>query len=105
MFKSLLLPTTLLLTCSILTGCSTMHFVNGPEMEEKTPRNHWHHLALFGSIEVSPPFALSYNCDDKEWNKITIEKTFLNGIASASIEGVNLYSPWTVRYSCRQPLH
>ncbi|BFM08690.1 Bor/Iss family lipoprotein [Halioxenophilus aromaticivorans] len=89
--------------CILISGCSTMHFVNGPETEEKS-RSHWHHSAIYGAFEISPPYDIAESCYGKEWNKITIERTLLNSLASFGINGVNLYTPWSVHYSCRLPV-
>lgn len=89
--------------CILISGCSTMHFVNGPETEDQS-RSHWHHSAIYGALEISPPYDIAESCYGKEWNKITIERTFLNSLASLSLEGISVYSPWSVHYSCRLPV-
>jgi hypothetical protein len=88
----------------LLSSCSTIHFVNGPEMEDTVNREVWHHSALNGLIEVSPPFDVDYSCDDKQWDSITIERSFLNYIATASTPYISIYSPWIIFYECRESI-
>ena len=92
------------LLCVLLSGCHTMHFTNGPQMEETVVREKWHHLALNGLIEISPPFDIEYSCAQQQWDTITMEKTFLNVLAGLSTEYVSIYSPWSMVYECREPI-
>ncbi len=91
----------LFVTLSI-SSCSTMVFTNGPEMEDTVIREEWHHSAINGLIEISPPLDIQYVCDNKQWDTITIEQSLLNSLASAASKYVSLYSPWTVYYECRE---
>lgn len=79
-----------------------MHFVNGPEAEDSVVRESWHHIALNGLIEVSAPLDIDYVCDDKQWDTVTIEQSFLNSLATISSTYFSLYSPWTIFYECRE---
>ena len=90
--------------CIFISACSTIHFVNGPQMEETVVREKWHHLAINGIIEISPPFNIEYNCANQQWDTITVERTFLNGLASLTSQYVSLYSPWTIVYECRESI-
>jgi len=85
-------------------GCSTIHFTNGPEMEETVVREKWHHSAINGLIEVSRPFDLGYACDNKQWDTVTVEKTFLNSLATFSSTYFSIYSPWAIYYECRESI-
>lgn len=90
-----------------LSGCTTIHFTNGPQVENSTIREQWHHITLNELVEVSPPMDLDYNCADHEWDSVTIERTFLNGVVGVLAQpvlGLSLYSPLTVTYRCRPPL-
>lgn len=87
-----------------LPACSTMEFVNGPKMEDVVVRKQWHHLGLNGAFELSRPVDLTYDCDDKQWNNIIIEKTIFNALAEVSWPNFSIYSPWTVVYECRVPI-
>jgi len=94
----------LVLFCLFLVSCSTMNFVNGPKMSDTVIREQWHHLAFNGLIEVSVPMDVTYNCADQQWDSITVERTFLNGIASSTWPYVAIYSPWTIVYECRESI-
>lgn len=88
----------------MLNSCSTVHFVNGPEMDDTVIREKWHHTAINGLIEISPPLDIAYSCDDKQWDTITIEKSFLNSLATFSSSHFSLYSPWSIYYQCRDSI-
>lgn len=95
----------LIIILLLISGCSSMHFVNGPELEDVVVREQWHHNALNGLVEVSAPVDISYVCDDKQWDTITVEQSFLNGVASLASPAppfLSLYSPWSVYYECRE---
>jgi hypothetical protein len=86
-----------------------MHFVNGAELDETVDREKWHHSALSGFIELSPPLDIRYVCDNKQWDTITVERTFLNSLASISSSVwtnfyIDLYSPWAIYYECRESI-
>lgn len=94
----------LLILCVLTMGCSTMHFVNGPHIEDTVTREQWHHLGVNGLIEFSKPMNVEYNCGKQQWDTITVERTFLNGLASLSSYYSALYSPWAIVYECRDPI-
>lgn len=89
------------------TGCSTLHFTNGPQVEQTVVREQLHHITLNDLVEISPPMDINYNCANQQWDTITVERTFINGLVAAltwpSGAGT-LYSPWTIRYSCREAI-
>lgn len=85
-------------------GCSTINFVNGPQMENSVEREQWHHIALLGLIELSRPMDVTYNCATQQWDTITVEKSFFNSLADASWPYVSIYSPMSIVYKCREPL-
>jgi len=97
---------TFILLISLFTGaCSTMNFVNGPVLGDTVKREQWHHDALFSLIELSQPFNVTYFCDDKQWEKITIELSTPNVLASASLTPYTfVYNPWTIEYQCRDSI-
>ena len=72
----------LILMCLLLSACSTMNFVNGPKMDETVVREQWHHLGINGLIEYSKPMNIEYNCANQQWDSITVERSFFNGLAS-----------------------
>ncbi len=96
----------LILALLTLSACSTFHFENGPvlEDEETVIREKWHHLAINGLIEISPPLDIKYNCDTRQWDRVTVERSFLNGLATASSQYFSIYSPWTIVYACRESI-
>jgi len=99
MMLRLLLATLYLL----IAGCNTMNFVNGPQMDRSVEREQWHHIALFGLIELSRPMDVTYNCANQQWDTVTVEKSFFNLIADASWPYVSVYSPMSIIYKCREP--
>ncbi len=90
----------------LLSACTTMNFVNGPSTGETVKREHWHNIAIGGLIEVSKPFNVEYYCDNKQWERVKIEFTFPNFLASSATLFANpyigIYGPWTVQYECRE---
>lgn len=82
---------------SLLTGCGTMNFVNGVNIDDTVKREQWHHSGLFDLIEFSSPLKIKYLCDNKQWNRITVEKSFANIMASS----IHVYTPWVAYYDCR----
>lgn len=95
----------ILMALITLSACSTMNFVNGPEVGGNVERTQWHHIAVGGLVEISKPFDYSYYCDDKQWEKLTVELTFANLMAHTSAPQLpTLYSPWTIEYTCRESI-
>ncbi len=90
--------------CLLINACSTMEFINGPKMDETVVREKWHHLGVNGLIEFSSPMNVDYHCDQKQWDSVTIERTFVNGLATYSWPYLTIYSPWTIVYECREPV-
>jgi hypothetical protein len=82
------------------SGCAPMHFVNGPMIGDTVKREHWHHVMALGLIEVSEPFNLSYYCDNKEWEKVTVLIKAPNLLANVAA----VYNPWSIDYECRTPI-
>lgn len=88
-----------------LAACSTMKFVNGPEMEDTVEREEWHHLGLNGIVEYSRPMDVDYKCDRQQWDSVTVEYSFFNALASVTtVAPISIYSPWTIIYECRDPI-
>lgn len=90
---------------AVTSACSTMNFVNGPVLGDTVKRDKWHHLAIVGLVEVSEPFDAGYYCDDKQWEKLTVEMTFTNVIANQTSPPLfSIWTPWTVLYECRESI-
>lgn len=70
----------------------------------------WYHHAIFSLAEISNPLQLKVDCSGLEWNQITTEVTptdFLFGLTdnlllyNANSWFIDLWSPWSIEYSCR----
>lgn len=70
----------------------------------------WYHHAIFQLAELSNPMETSQVCVGLEWNQVTTEVTPFDAIAglidnaillNASSAGLDLWSPWSIEYSCR----
>lgn len=70
----------------------------------------WYHHAIFSVAEASNPLQLKVECSGLEWNQITTEVTptdFVFGLAdnlllyNANAWALDLWSPWSIEYSCR----
>jgi hypothetical protein len=126
----------LLAAAVLLTGCSTIHFENGPVTPDPVPDQgfswtmglfdddpslqydtasslryrRWYHHAIFSIAELSNPLQTGIECSGLDWNQITTEVTFWDFVAglvdnallyNASSVGLDLWSPWSIEYSCR----
>jgi hypothetical protein len=92
--------TTLLL---ILSGCSTIKFVQYEQAGEHKTTKHWHHATLNGLVELSQPLDIRQVCGNKAWTNITTERTFANilvGIFAPNTRYVAFYVPWTNKVEC-----
>ncbi|KZZ40613.1 hypothetical protein A3758_21355 [Oleiphilus sp. HI0118] len=70
----------------------------------------WYHHAIFSLAEISNPLQLKVDCSGLEWNQITTEVTptdFIFGLTdnillyNANSWALDLWSPWSIEYSCR----
>ena len=70
----------------------------------------WYHHAIFQVAELSNPVELDQVCRGLEWNQVTTEVTPLDAffglldnalLYNASSVGLDLWSLWSVEYSCR----
>jgi len=70
----------------------------------------WYHHGFYRIAEISNPLETSRVCLGLEWNRITTEVTVFDGIISlvdnamfhaSSSMGIDLWSPWSIEYSCR----
>jgi hypothetical protein len=91
-----------------LYGCSTIHFVNGPEPAAslRTTDTRWHHTVLLQLIEVSDPVNLRQLCGGQGWARVTTERRPLNllaGYLDTLLIDFDLWEPWNVDYACRAP--
>jgi len=70
----------------------------------------WYHHGLYQLAEISNPLEITEVCTGLAWNQITTEVTPFDVIAglldnalfyTASSMGIDLWSPWSIQYSCR----
>jgi len=70
----------------------------------------WYHHAIFQIAELSNPMETSQVCAGLEWNQVTTEVTPFDAFAglldnailfNAASAGLDLWSPWSIEYSCR----
>ncbi len=72
----------------------------------------WYHHGVFQLAEISNPLETSEECIGLEWNQVTTEVTPFDAIMgtldnalfiNASSAWLDLWSPWSIEYSCRDP--
>jgi len=91
------------------SGCSTMHFNNGPGQVSTDTQSEWHRTAVMSLWEVSSPVDMKQRCNGNDWTVVTTERSFSN-VLLGSVDnillvtktvGLDLWSPWRVEYSCK----
>ena len=88
-----------------LTACTTIHFENGKQLQTKnsTSSEKWHHNFAYGLYEHSKPVDLNKECDGKNWNKVTTELSFINGLAASVVNNLGpIWYPKTVTIECER---
>ena len=91
------------------SGCSTMHFNNGPGQVRTDTQSEWHHTAVLSLWEVSSPVDMKQRCNGNDWTVVTTKRSFSNVVfgsvdnilLATKATGLDLWSPWTVEYSCK----
>ncbi len=72
----------------------------------------WYHHAILQIAELSNPLETSQVCVGLDWNQVTTEVTPFDAFAglldnallwNAASAGLDLWSPWSIEYSCRDP--
>lgn len=81
-----------------LMGCHTMHFANTSGQPSGEDFSEWHHGGILRLVEFSSPVDLDDRCDGNPWTSATVERSFVNGLASSISYG--LYDAWTVKIDC-----
>ena len=70
----------------------------------------WYHHAVYQTAELSNPLETSQVCVGLDWNQVTTEVTPFDVVMglldnailfNAGAVGLDLWSPWSVEYSCR----
>lgn len=91
------------LTFCLLSGCSTIEFVQHQQAVDSEPVNRWHHATLNGMVEISKPLNIQSICEDRAWTTVTTEFTLYNAlpvILVPSTSLVSFYSAWTNKVRC-----
>ena len=91
----------------LLSGCSTIQFVQHEQPGEHSTINRWHHSTLNGMVELSKPLNVQSICGQKAWTTITTEFTFYNSLSQIvvpSLSFVSFYSAWTNKVQCYEPI-
>jgi len=89
----------------LLTGCSTIQFVQHEQKLESPVVDRWHHSTLNGMVEISRPLNVQSVCGKKAWTTITTEFTLLNALPVILVPGtpyLSFYSAWTNKIQCYQ---
>ncbi|MBL4763804.1 MAG: hypothetical protein JKX67_00760 [Colwellia sp.] len=87
----------------LVSGCSTIHFDKGEQIQAKKTTQLWHHnfaLALYEGSSVVDP---AKECTNAEWSSVKTELTFINGLSGGVANAVvgPLWYPKTVEISCK----
>jgi len=70
----------------------------------------WYHHSIYQVAELSNPLETSQVCVGLDWNQVTTEVTPFDVVMglldnailfNAGAVGLDLWSPWSVEYSCR----
>lgn len=92
-----------LLMVVVLSGCTTIHFDNGPEVVAPPTTEQWHHNFVLALYEGSDPVDLEEECRDGDWQSVKTELTFINGLAQVVANLVlPIWYPKTVQVTCEQ---
>jgi len=90
----------------LLSGCTTITFVNGKKMPSEQTTSRWHHNFAHGLYEGSKPVVLKETCTDREWQRVTTQVSIENSLAGGAINKlvpyVELWSPKTVEITCEK---
>jgi hypothetical protein len=82
-----------------------------PERHSLPPESSLYHHGILSLIEISNPLELDLICTGYVWNRVTTEVTPVDLIlgtidnvvlAHFSSAGIDLWSPWSIEYSCRE---
>jgi hypothetical protein len=55
----------------LISGCSTIEFVQHEQNFNNSTTNRWHHSTLNGIVEISKPLNIQSICGTKAWTTIT----------------------------------
>lgn len=91
------------LVLCLLSGCSTIQFVQHEQAVDNATINRWHHSTLNGMVEISKPLNIQSICGKKAWTTVTTEFTLYNALPVVLIPSpslVSFYSAWTNKVQC-----
>ncbi len=94
----------LLLSMLSISGCTTIHFDNGPQnpTDKTMSIEQWHHNFAGGIYEGSKPVNLEKSCEGKTWNSVQTQLSVMNNIASGLVNVVGpIWYPKTVTIACK----
>ncbi len=129
----LLTATLLTVAISLSQGCAVIHFENGEVTPDPEPAfydfisdapeqldassskryRQWYHHSIYQFAELSNALETSEVCIGLDWNQVTTEVTpwgVVIGLLDnalfykASAMGIDLWSHWSIEYSCRNTL-
>lgn len=93
----------LFISILLLTGCTTIHFDNGEEVQGIAAADKWHHNFFFDLYEASAPVNLETECADREWSSVKTELTFLNVLARSAVNWLApIWYPKVVETTCKK---
>lgn len=81
-----------------------------PAERSTEPESSMYHHGIFQLVEFSNALELDHICTGREWNRVSTEVTPFNlvlGVADNALlshfssAGLDLWSPWTLEYTCR----
>jgi hypothetical protein len=85
--------------------------LNPYEAETSKRYSKWYHHSLYQFAEISNPLEITQVCTGLDWNQVTTEITPFDAIMglldnaifiSAASIGIDLWSPWSIEYSCKE---
>ena len=87
----------------LLSGCTSIHFDNGPQTAvAQANENKWHHNFLFSLYEGSDAVDLAAECQQKEWVSVKTELTAANIFSSVIVNFLGpIWYPKTVEVTCQ----
>jgi hypothetical protein len=93
----------LLAALVLSTGCYKMNYVNGSASGGSPAYTEdWHHIIIFGLVELSDPIALDKVCPNG-WAKVHNERSFENGLVTWALSIIGLgwvYGPHATTVWC-----
>ena len=129
--KTLFKTISFFIALTTLCSCTVIHFNNGVvvpdpdslpaesieeglnEIDANISMRHrkWYYHSLYQLAEISNPLETSLVCSGLDWNQVTTEITPFDAIIgildnavfiSAASIGIDLWSPWSIEYSCKE---